>query len=584
MLRILSLGLAPLGFLLPQIARADAPVNGKTYELVSRYSGKCLDVTDHSLAEGGTLQQWKCTGNTNQRFQVAIAADNSLQLRAVESGLTLKIVNADQGNGAALVQSANAGDASSHLLLNATSDGNYALKFQHSGRCLDIDGPSFDNGRRAQQWDCQGVLNQDWRFVEASPRGGDIGWNIENKALSSDEQGRLFVQTLSEKTETSRVQKNTGAILWTHSSDSYEGFYQNCNDGQRTYLVNSSALEVLNIDTGAVAWSAPTEGGGGSLNCEKGNPSVYLGAFTQNGHLRSFARATGAQQWSHQVNGYATYIGTENQNVYLTEYDNNVTTLLALDKSSGSVRWSRVLDTSDYPVVDQGHHLIVIGQGHFKRLRPANGKDLWTYSGNGGDYLGFQSNAQGAIFAQQGNDLRRLSVDDGSTQWQVSLQGENIFPLFLSNGSIFVRTNVADAGSAVLYDANGAQKWSSHDNLGFVSPFEDKVGNVYYRGAGQGKLSLVNLNNGQVQWTFFRDNPLPSETIYGTLSNETDVYVTYGSVAMRYPPMGILRLDAKTGALLWDKWINEAIGLVSLDNYGVFTTRPNGSAGVAFRR
>ena len=35
----------------------------------------------------------------------------------------------------------------------------------YGGKCLDVRGPSTDNGTAVQIWDCVGVKNQQWQFI-----------------------------------------------------------------------------------------------------------------------------------------------------------------------------------------------------------------------------------------------------------------------------------------------------------------------------------------------------------------------------------------------------------------------------------
>ncbi|WP_308122569.1 RICIN domain-containing protein [Streptomyces sp. WAC04114] len=48
------------------------PVNrgDLAWEFTARHSGKCLDVTDLSTADGARLQQWTCTHGSAQTFRL----------------------------------------------------------------------------------------------------------------------------------------------------------------------------------------------------------------------------------------------------------------------------------------------------------------------------------------------------------------------------------------------------------------------------------------------------------------------------------------------------------------------------------
>jgi hypothetical protein len=106
-----------------------SPYNPAQYELVNRKSGKCLDVTNVSTADGAQIQQFTCQswGQTNQVF----------------AGVPWSPTD------------------SSHVKYIA----------QHSNKCLDITGGSTADGALLQQWTCTGATNQAFGFesVEADP-------------------------------------------------------------------------------------------------------------------------------------------------------------------------------------------------------------------------------------------------------------------------------------------------------------------------------------------------------------------------------------------------------------------------------
>jgi len=99
-----------------------------TYTLVNQQSGKCLDVNGASTADGAAIQQWRCTGGTNQQFTLR------------------KVTYA--GNDA-------------H---------DYQLVAGHSGKCVDVTTISTAPHAPIHQWTCNPVtqgspLNQTWRLL-----------------------------------------------------------------------------------------------------------------------------------------------------------------------------------------------------------------------------------------------------------------------------------------------------------------------------------------------------------------------------------------------------------------------------------
>ena len=82
--------------------------------VVAVHSGKCLDVTAASTADGAAVIQYTCGSGTNQQWQV----------RTVGSS--------------------------------------FQLVARHSGKCLDLPGSSTANGTRLKQYTCTSGTNQLW--------------------------------------------------------------------------------------------------------------------------------------------------------------------------------------------------------------------------------------------------------------------------------------------------------------------------------------------------------------------------------------------------------------------------------------
>jgi hypothetical protein len=98
-----------------RIERSDDGYNSR---LVSRRSGKCLDVRGESRDDGAPVIQWQCHGGANQQWR----------LEAVGTG--------------------------------------YRFVARHSGKCLDVAGSSTDDGTAIIQWQCHGGANQTWLVRE----------------------------------------------------------------------------------------------------------------------------------------------------------------------------------------------------------------------------------------------------------------------------------------------------------------------------------------------------------------------------------------------------------------------------------
>ena len=89
---------------------------------------------------------------------------------ARHSGRVLDVEAASGENGAPLLQWGYHGGSHQLFWLEPLDDGSYRLVAQHSGRVLDVEGGSMENGARILQWDWHGGANQRF-YLQALGRG-----------------------------------------------------------------------------------------------------------------------------------------------------------------------------------------------------------------------------------------------------------------------------------------------------------------------------------------------------------------------------------------------------------------------------
>ena len=139
------------------------------YNLVSKNSGKCLDVDGESTASGAGLQQWDCWGGPNQKWTFSPLGKSAYEIISVNSGLSLGIKGgpAATQNGIALQQQVWNGGTNQQFQMQKQSDGYYQIVPVSSGLCLDVSGQATADGARVQQYSCWGGANQHWAAVLA---------------------------------------------------------------------------------------------------------------------------------------------------------------------------------------------------------------------------------------------------------------------------------------------------------------------------------------------------------------------------------------------------------------------------------
>ncbi len=148
--------------------------NGNNYVIVSALSGDALDVTNASSADGTPIQQWAQNGGEQQLWSIEPAGQFS-NIVNVLSSKALDVTNASTANGAPIQQWSLNGDPQ-QLWQLLPPDG-FTIESNVSGKCLDSTGASFANGTPIQQWDCNGSRQQAWFLI---PVGGGY-FKIQNQ-------------------------------------------------------------------------------------------------------------------------------------------------------------------------------------------------------------------------------------------------------------------------------------------------------------------------------------------------------------------------------------------------------------------
>ncbi|WP_084773537.1 RICIN domain-containing protein [Nonomuraea candida] len=137
------------------------------YQIVSRHSGKAVDIADQSTADGAAVQQRTRADQTSQQFQFVDAGSGHYKLRARHSGKVLDVASASTANGANVVQWTDNGGANQQFRVVDTDGGYVKLINRNSGKALDVWERSTADGARISQYTDTGGANQQWQLVRA---------------------------------------------------------------------------------------------------------------------------------------------------------------------------------------------------------------------------------------------------------------------------------------------------------------------------------------------------------------------------------------------------------------------------------
>jgi hypothetical protein len=133
--------------------------------VVNRRSGKCLEVSHGSLAQGTGVLQWPCHRGQHQLWRVNNMGNGYVQLQVEHSAQCLEVNKASLADGAGVLQWPCHGGTHQQWQQINLGGGFYQFKARHSGKCLEVDqtaGSGFADGAGVLQWPCHDGFQQQW--------------------------------------------------------------------------------------------------------------------------------------------------------------------------------------------------------------------------------------------------------------------------------------------------------------------------------------------------------------------------------------------------------------------------------------
>lgn len=138
-----------------------------TYTLTNRNSGKCLDVSGSSSADGADVRQYACNGGANQRWRLEDLGDDTHRLVNVASGKVLDTENCSSADGAGLRQWSWLDNTCQRFRFVATDGGHVRIVNQATGKVADVADCSTADGADVRQWTWLNNGCQQWRLNPA---------------------------------------------------------------------------------------------------------------------------------------------------------------------------------------------------------------------------------------------------------------------------------------------------------------------------------------------------------------------------------------------------------------------------------
>ncbi|WP_031002499.1 RICIN domain-containing protein [Streptomyces sp. NRRL F-5727] len=196
--------------LLTQDDSQAATVDGNAYyRLVSVRSGKVLDVSSFSTADGTRVQQWTDQNTANQQWRLRSTGNGYYELVNRNSGKVLGIAGGSTARSAAAEQQSDSSSTAQEWRIDDVS-GSGAVTFtsRRSGLVLDVSGGSTAQGAAVIQYPGRGTANQQWRLVKVTaPQAAATGpyvWKnaqvvgggyVTGLVFNPREKGLLYART-----------------------------------------------------------------------------------------------------------------------------------------------------------------------------------------------------------------------------------------------------------------------------------------------------------------------------------------------------------------------------------------------------
>ena len=143
-------------------APSSAPVTSTAYgAMIAKHSGKCLDVSGWSNANGGAIVQWNCNGQNNQKWSLRDVGNSQYQVVSRSSGKCLDNRGSKDG-GTDVVQNSCAKTPQQLWTRRASASGHVQLASVGSGKCLNVRHYSSAAGAVIEQNTCTNSDSQKW--------------------------------------------------------------------------------------------------------------------------------------------------------------------------------------------------------------------------------------------------------------------------------------------------------------------------------------------------------------------------------------------------------------------------------------
>ncbi len=141
----------------------------KCYRIVAKHSGKVLRLKNGSYDNGDPVQQgaWN-EGIQHNRWNLVTLNNGYFKIVNVQTGKVLDVTGSSTANGAKVIQWGSNGGNNQQWKLVSLGNGEFSIEARHSGKVLDVEGAGTGEGAQVLQWTWHGGDNQRFYLEEVA--------------------------------------------------------------------------------------------------------------------------------------------------------------------------------------------------------------------------------------------------------------------------------------------------------------------------------------------------------------------------------------------------------------------------------
>lgn len=140
--------------------------SGATFSIISKSSGKAVDIKGGTTTNGDSIIQWTDSRANNQRWVISYLGGYTYKIISVSSGKSLDVKGGSAVNGAIIDQWDYSGGNNQKWYIFADAQGYYSITSVNSLKRFDVAGGSVANGAKIVQWEFTGGDNQRFGLVQ----------------------------------------------------------------------------------------------------------------------------------------------------------------------------------------------------------------------------------------------------------------------------------------------------------------------------------------------------------------------------------------------------------------------------------